>query len=48
MYAEIVKILAFVKSMPDNNKVSYALLSETFLKSLLNKYPDEGFTQTAK
>lgn len=40
MYDEIVKILSFVKTMPEAKKVSYALISETFLKCLLKKYPD--------
>lgn len=40
MYDEIVKILAFVKTMPEAKKVSYALISETFLKCLSKKYPD--------
>lgn len=38
LYEEIVKILAFVKTMPEAKKISYALLSETFLKSLTKKY----------
>lgn len=39
MYDEIVKVLAFVKSMPEAQLVSYALVSETFLRCLLKKYP---------
>jgi hypothetical protein len=39
MYDEIVKILAFVKTMPEVKIVSYSLISETFLKSLLKRYP---------
>jgi hypothetical protein len=34
-----VKILAFVKTMPEVKIVSYSLISETFLKSLLKRYP---------
>jgi len=34
--------------MPEAKKVSYALLSETFLRSLLKKYPDEDATTIAK
>ena len=48
MYDEIVKILAFVKTMPEAKKVSYALLSETFVRSLLKKYPDEDSIMIAK
>lgn len=40
--------MAFVKTMPEAKKVSYALLSETFLRSLLKKYPDEDATTIAK
>lgn len=39
MYDEIVRVLAFVKGMPEAQLVSYALLSETFLKGLFKKYP---------
>lgn len=40
MYPEIVKILAFVKTM-EGVQVSYALLSETFLRCLLDKFDGE-------
>lgn len=48
MYEEIVKILAFVKTMPEAKKISYALLSETFLKSLAKKYAEEDSIKTAR
>lgn len=48
MYDEIVKILAFTKTMPEASKPSYALVSETFLKCLSKKYPDEGSIDAAK
>lgn len=48
MYHEIVGVLAFVKGMPEAQMVSYALVSETFLKCLFKKYPQEDNIKTAK